>query len=42
VQTYDTPVDVAVLAGIPPHHAELLHVIFLYNMATNGIEVVGG
>ena len=40
VQTYDTPVDVATKLGIPPHHGDLLHAVFLYNMATNGVEVV--
>jgi nicotinamidase-related amidase len=41
VQTYDTPVDVAAKLGIPPHHGDLLHAVFLFNMATNGVEVVG-
>jgi nicotinamidase-related amidase len=40
VQTYDTPVDVAIRLGIPPHHGDLLHAVFLHNMATNGVEVV--
>ncbi len=40
VQTYDTPVDVAIKPGIPAHDGDLLHAIFLYNMAANGIEVV--
>ena len=40
VQTYDTPVDVAVKLGIAPHHGDLLQAVFLYNMATNGVEVV--
>jgi hypothetical protein len=25
--------------GIMPHHADLLHLIFLYNMAQNGVEI---
>ncbi len=39
VQTYDTPVDVASRLDIPPHPADLLHAVFLHNMATNGVEV---
>lgn len=40
VQTYDTPVKVATKLGIPAHDGDLLHAVFLYNMASNGIEVV--
>ncbi|MCL6509189.1 MAG: cysteine hydrolase [Anaerolineae bacterium] len=40
VQTYDTPVKVARQLGIPAHDGDLLHAIFLYNMWTNGVEVV--
>lgn len=40
VQTYDTPVKVAQKLGIPAHDGDLLHAIFLYNMWTNGVEVV--
>ena len=40
VQTYDTPVDTALELGIPPHHGDLLHALFLFNMANNGVEVV--
>ena len=40
VQTYHTPLDVAERLGIPPHDADLLHALFLFNMATNGVEVV--
>lgn len=40
VQTYHTPLDVAQRLNIPPHDGDLLHAIFLFNMATNGIEVV--
>lgn len=40
VQTYDTPVKIAQKLGIPPHDGDLLHAIFLYNMWTNGVEVV--
>lgn len=41
VQTYDTSIEVADRLGIPPHQGDLLHAIFLHNMATNGVEVVG-
>lgn len=40
VDTFDTPLDVAQQIGALPHDAELLHRIFLYNMAQNGVEVV--
>lgn len=40
VQTYDTPVKVARQLAIPAHDGDLLHAIFLYNMACNGVEVV--
>jgi nicotinamidase-related amidase len=40
VQTYDLPVDRATELGIMPHDGELLHTVFLYQMALNGIEVV--
>ncbi len=40
VQTYDTPVKVATKLGIPAHDGDLVHTVFLYNMASNGIEVV--
>lgn len=40
VQTYDTPVKVAQKLGIPAHDGDLLHAVFLYNMASNGVEVV--
>jgi nicotinamidase-related amidase len=40
VQTYDTPVKVAQKLGIPAHDGDLLHAIFLYNMWSNGVEVV--
>jgi nicotinamidase-related amidase len=41
VDTYDTPVEVALSLGIPPHPADFLHATFLHHMALNGIEVVG-
>ncbi len=40
VQTYDVSVDTAAELGILPHDGGLLHSIFLYHMALNGIEVV--
>ena len=33
VDTFHIPVDVAEEIGAMPHHADLLHLIFLYNMA---------
>lgn len=40
VQTYDTPVKIARKRNIPAHDGDLLHAIFLYNMACNGVDVV--
>jgi nicotinamidase-related amidase len=40
VDTFHTPVDVAAEIGAMPHHADLLHLIFLYSMAQNGVEIV--
>jgi hypothetical protein len=40
VQTYDMPVETANQLGILPHDGNLLHTVFLYHMALNGIEVV--
>ena len=40
VQTYDLPVEVAAGLGALPHHGDLLHEIFLYHLALNGVEVV--
>jgi nicotinamidase-related amidase len=40
VQTYDTPIAVTKKLGIPPHDGDLLHAVFLFNMACNGVEVV--
>ncbi len=39
-QTYDISVPVAKQIGAMPHDGELLHSIFLYHMALNGVEVV--
>ncbi len=41
VDTYDTPLSVALELGIQPHPAALVHRVFLHNMASNGVEVVG-
>ncbi len=41
VQTYDMPVETAVELGALPHDGDLLHSLFLYQMALNGVEVVG-
>ena len=40
VQTYDTSVKMAAELGALPHNGNLLHRVFLYHMALNGIEVV--
>lgn len=40
VQTYDMRVETAAQLGILPHDGDLLHSLFLYHMALNGIEVV--
>ncbi|NNJ08727.1 cysteine hydrolase [Chloroflexales bacterium ZM16-3] len=40
VDTFDTPVDVAQSLGIMAHDGDLHHVLFLHNMAQNGVEVV--
>ena len=40
VQTYDLPVRLAASVGAFPHNGDLLHLLFLYHMALNGITVV--
>ena len=40
VDTYDLPVEAAKQIGAVPHDADLLHLIFLYSMMLNGVEVV--
>lgn len=40
VQTYDLPVETAGQIGAMPHPGDLLHGIFLYHMALNGVEIV--
>jgi nicotinamidase-related amidase len=39
VDTYDVPVETAARVGIMPHDGELMHRLFLYHMALNGIRV---
>jgi nicotinamidase-related amidase len=40
VQTYDLPIPIAQQLGALPHDGDLLHAIFLYMLALNGVEVV--
>ena len=40
VQTYDLPIEAAAAVGATPHNGDLLHKVFLYHMALNGVEVV--
>jgi nicotinamidase-related amidase len=40
VDTYDLPVHIAQEIGAVPHDGDLLHLIFLYHMMLNGVEVV--
>jgi nicotinamidase-related amidase len=40
VDTYDLPVERARELGLLPHDGDLLHRLFLYHMALNGVEVV--
>jgi nicotinamidase-related amidase len=40
VDTYDRPLAVAQEQGGLPHPGDLLHAVFLYHMALNGVEVV--
>ena len=40
VDTFHIPVDVAQEIGAMPHDADLLHLVFLYSMAQNGVEIV--
>lgn len=40
VDTYDMPVETAKELGIIPHDAEFLHLVFLYHMLLNGVEIV--
>lgn len=40
VQTYDIPVETAAAIGALPHNGDFMHLLFLYHMRLNGIEVV--
>jgi nicotinamidase-related amidase len=40
VNTYDLPVEIAKQFGALPHDGEFLHVLFLYMMSLNKIEIV--
>lgn len=40
IQTYDLPVAKAKEIGATPHAGDFLHVVFLYHMKLNGVEVV--
>jgi nicotinamidase-related amidase len=40
VQTFDTPLALARQIGALPHDGDLLHLIFLYSLQLNGVEVV--
>jgi len=40
VDTYDMPIETAQNLGILPHPGDLIHVMFLYHMQLNGVEVV--
>lgn len=42
VDTYHLPVENAEDAGVMPHDGELMHLIFLYHMALNGVRAVEG
>ena len=42
VDTFDTPVELANELGILPHDGDLLHHVFLYHLALNGVEIVTG
>jgi nicotinamidase-related amidase len=40
VETYDLPVATAARLGVMPHDGDLMHRLFLYHMALNGVQVV--
>jgi nicotinamidase-related amidase len=40
VNTYDLPIKVASQLGVFPHHGDLLHLVYLYSMALNGVHAV--
>jgi nicotinamidase-related amidase len=39
VETFDLPVNTATTPGALPHDGDLMHTLFLYHMALNGVEV---
>jgi nicotinamidase-related amidase len=40
VDTFHIPVEVAKEIDAMPHHGDLLHLVFVYSMAQNGVDVV--
>jgi hypothetical protein len=42
VQTYDLPLETAQKIGVLPHDGDLMHAVFLYQLALNGMLVVKG
>jgi nicotinamidase-related amidase len=40
VQTYDMSVETANTIGALPHNGDFMHLVFLYHMRLNGVEVV--
>ncbi|MBC7872197.1 MAG: isochorismatase family protein [Chitinophagaceae bacterium] len=40
VDTYDLPVNIAQEIGAVPHDGEFLHLVFLYHMMLNGVEII--
>ncbi len=40
VQTYDMPVETANAISALPHDGDFMHLVFLYHMRLNGVEVV--
>ena len=40
VQTFDIPLALGQQIGAMPHDGDLLHLVFLYSMALNGVQVV--
>ncbi len=40
VQTYDMPIETAQSPGALPHDGGVMHLLFLYHMQLNGVEVI--
>ena len=40
VDTFDIPPDIAEEIATMPHHGDLMHLVFLFSMAQNGVEIV--